>query len=87
MIDPERVKPKITKKIFAQGEDKKSLLYNFLEQFLILLDTENFILHKVKKIKIIENKLTAEVIGDFITEKYELKSDVKAVTYNEMEIK
>lgn len=87
MISPETVEPKITKKISAKGKDKKALLYNFLEQFLVLLDIESFILHEVKEIKITGNKLTAEVVGDFITNEYELKSDVKAVTYNHMEIK
>ncbi|MFA5176122.1 MAG: archease [Candidatus Nanoarchaeia archaeon] len=87
MISPELVEPKITKKITASGKDKKALLYNFLEQFLVLLDIESFILHEVKNIKITGNKLTAEVVGDLITDKYSLKSDVKAVTYNHMEIK
>ncbi|MDD5133053.1 MAG: archease [Candidatus Nanoarchaeia archaeon] len=87
MISPELVESKITKKITASGKDKKALLYNFLEQFLVLLDIESFILHEVKNIKITGNKLTAEVVGDLITDKYSLKSDVKAVTYNHMEIK
>ncbi len=87
MTDPEKVKGNIVKKIQIKGNDKKSLLYNFLEELLILLDTENFILHEVKKIKIKENELTAELIGDELNNNYEVKSDVKAVTYNNMEIK
>ncbi len=87
MIDPKKVNPKITKEVNVKGNDKESLLYNFLEELLILLDTENFILNNVKELKIKGNSLKANLIGDELNNKYELKSDVKAITYNEMFIK
>ena len=81
-----KIKPKIEKKIVVDGIDQKSLLSNFLEKILFLLDTEGFLLNKVKKIKIEKNKLNAILIGDGINS-YELFGEVKAVTYNEMFIK
>jgi len=91
MFDPEKIQEKITKSISIKGSDLKSLLYNFLEELLYLIDTESFIVHKVTGIKIGEiNKkhiLTATLIGDKISDKYENIGSVKAVTYEEMEIK
>ena len=87
MTDYKKVKSKITHKIKVKGIDKKSLLYNFLEQLLILLDSESFLLHEIKNLKIKDNELTAELIGDKFNNNYNIKINIKAVTYNEMEIK
>lgn len=95
MFDPEKIKPKIEKKISVEGNDEKQLLCNWLQQFLILLDTESFILHSIKKISIKTDKKKAEqklrlnavVTGDKYSDKYETLGSVKAVTYNHMEIK
>ena len=73
------------KKIKVQGKDYESLLYNFLEEILILLE-KGFLTSKIK-VKIKEknkNKiLEAELLGDS-TKNYEISVDVKAVTYNQM---
>lgn len=87
MTDYNKIKSKIKHKISVNGKDKKALLYNFLEQLLILLDTEKFLLHKIRNIKIKDNELTAELIGDKFNNQYNIKINIKAVTYNKMEIK
>lgn len=87
MTDTNKIKPFIEKKVEVKANDNEGLLYGFLEQLLILLDTEGFLLNKVKKITIKDNKLNAIVVGDRFKEGYELHGDVKAVTYHEMEIK
>ncbi len=73
-------------KINAEGRDFESLLYNFLEELLILFDSKGFFLSSVENLKIENNKLIAEVTGDN-AENYEITIDVKAVTYNEMFVK
>ena len=80
-----KIKSKKKIKITVKGRDFESLLYNFLEEFLVLFDSENFFLSKIDKIKIDKKnfKLRAEVSGDN-TENYEMSTYVKAVTYNEM---
>ncbi len=91
MIKPETVEPKITKNISVNGTDLKSLLYNFLEELLFLIDAEFFIMHRVASIKINpmgkKYMLNATIEGDKLSEKYSTTGDVKAVTYNEMEVK
>tara|TARA_Y100000310_G_scaffold344510_1_gene457646 strand:- start:708 stop:1118 length:411 start_codon:yes stop_codon:yes gene_type:complete len=87
MVDPASIDQKVEKKVSAKGEDIKSLLYDFLEQLLVLLNG-GFLLHSVKEISISNDKaLKATVIGDMYKEKYDVTSEVKAITYHEMEIK
>jgi len=83
---PEKVKPKIKKEINISGNDYYSLLYNFLEELLFLLDSEEFILSKIENLKIKNNNLSAVLFGDKASN-YNVEGYVKAVTYNEMEIK
>jgi SHS2 domain-containing protein len=80
-----KIKPKTTKQITLSGTDTKNLLYKFLEEFLYLLDSEDFIFSEIKDLKIKNNTLTATVLGDK-TENYKISNEVKAITYNEMEI-
>jgi SHS2 domain-containing protein len=83
------VAPKIKKEISLVSENKESLLYDFLEQFLYLLDAKSFIISKAPIVKI-EKKgkkfsLNANLIGDN-AKNYIFTNDVKAITYNEMKI-
>lgn len=87
IITKDKIKPLIKRKIKARGKDNESLLYNFLEEFLFLMDSENLILSKVSKIKIDKKKfeLTAVCYFDNI-KNYKTMTDVKAITYNEMRV-
>jgi SHS2 domain-containing protein len=87
ITDYSKIEPKVEKTIEVSSEDEKALLYDFLEQFLILLDSEDFLLNSVKKIKIEKLKLKAVVVGDTELDKYKTETHIKAVTYQEMEIK
>lgn len=84
-----KVKGKIKKKICVKGKDKESLLYDFLEEFLFLLDSENFILSSINNLKISERAgsyiLTCEATGNDANN-YNFTNNVKAITYNEMKI-
>jgi SHS2 domain-containing protein len=66
-----------------EGKDKPSLLYSFLEQFLIMLDSQNFLVSKIKSIEIKDGVLSCVVLGDKC-ENYCFTNDVKAITYSEM---
>lgn len=82
-----KVKSKMKKKIKVKGRDLESLLYNFLEELLFLLDTENLFLSKIK-IKIDEKKLElGGIVEGDLASNYKISLDVKAVTYNSMFVK
>lgn len=85
VMSDDKVKEKIKRKFNVSGKDYESLLYNFLEEFLFLLDSENFFVAKVK-VKINKFSLEAEAVGDSV-KNYETNLDVKAVTYNNMFVK
>ncbi len=80
------VKERIKKKIKTKGKDFESLLYNFLEEILYLLDAEDFLISKVSSIKINKFTLAAVISGDDASD-YEFTNSVKAITYNEMFVK
>lgn len=71
-----------------KGKDIESLLHDFLEEFIYLLDAEKFLYSEFKELKIDEENLTlkATISGD-MEENYKFTNDVKAVTYNEMVVK
>lgn len=88
MVETAKVKPKSTKKIAAKGSDLQSLLQQFLEQFIILLDTDNFFLAKINEMTIKKGSggysLTAVAVGDEAKNYETIGPQVKACTYNSM---
>ena len=90
ILNTEKVQPKIKKKITIETKHLKALLYDFLQELLILFDSEHFAVHKIEHLEI-EQKGSdyvrrATAVGDN-AQHYEILSGVKSVTYNEMEIK
>jgi SHS2 domain-containing protein len=85
------IKRKQEKEFRVKGKDYESLLYNFLEEFLYLLDAEDFLLSEIKKIEIKKSKekgyiLKAKILGDKAS-RYRFTNDVKAITYNDIFVK
>lgn len=76
------------RKISVKGHDLESLLLEFLEEFIFLLEAKYFLFGKVGKIKIDKSKFTleAEVWGDSAS-RYKFNNKAKAITYHEMLIK
>ena len=91
MVNTAAVKAKVSHNIKAGGSDLPSLLQQFLEQFIILLDTNNFFLAAVKKIAIKKSGrgylLSAAVAGDEAKNYETIGPQVKACTYNSMFVK
>jgi SHS2 domain-containing protein len=73
------------KSFVVDGPDQEVLLYNFLEEFLFLLDAEEFLVSKIRSIEVGDGKISCVVSGDK-AENYVFTNDVKAITYNEMVI-
>jgi len=89
MINTEQIELTIKKKIAVDGNDLKSLLFNWLNELLIYVDSENIAFSKFN-VKINEKKLklNATCSGEKINrKKHETRTAVKAATYHIMEIK
>lgn len=78
-----KISPSMGKVIDIKGDDTSSLLYNFFDELVYLVDADHFIVSKAQ-ITLRGNNLHAELFGDK-TDKYNLKQ-VKAATYAEMSI-
>jgi SHS2 domain-containing protein len=78
------IKSKRGKVVEVQGTDTLSLLYNFIDELIYLVDAEHFAPAKAS-ILLRGNNLKAEIFGDD-TKNYHL-THVKAATYADMEIK
>ncbi len=75
---------KLNKKKFKiKGKDKEKLLYNFLEEFLFLLEAKSFLVAEVKIISVKKNKIVCVVLGDK-AENYKFTNNVKAITYSDI---
>jgi SHS2 domain-containing protein len=61
----------------------EELLYDFLEEFIVFLDSEDFLVSKIKSLEIRGNSLKCIVLGDE-AKNYKFTNDVKAVTYSDM---
>jgi SHS2 domain-containing protein len=70
------------KTITVKGNDRKALLYAFIEELLFLIDTQHFIACK-GTVLLRGNNLQAELYGDD-TNNYQLES-IKAPTFAEMQ--
>jgi len=86
MTDITKIKPKIKKHIVVNSSGKQAMLYDFLEELIFLMDTEAFLLHEVKNLKITGSTLDADAYGDK-GDGYDVHTQVKAITYNDMFIK
>ena len=91
MTDISRIEPLIEKNIVVKGFDKYSLLYNWLESLLVYFDSEGLIFgdFKVNRISSCNSELVLEgkAFGEvFNLKKHEPRTEVKAVTYSQMEI-
>jgi len=79
----EKINSKKGKVIEVKGNDNESLLYNFFDELIYLLEAENFLATKAS-VLLRGNNLKAELFGDEASN-YDLNL-VKAATYSEMKI-
>lgn len=86
ITDTKKVKPKVKKEFSLEAQDKESLLYDFLEELLVLHEASNYLFSKFK-VEVNNHSLKAEVWGEKIKDSHELRNLVKAVTYHDMIVK
>lgn len=90
MVKTKEVGSDIAINFSIEGIDLKSLLFNFIDEFIFHLDTQNFFLSKIEEIKITKKGekylLDARVLGDDANKYDTIGPQVKAATYNQMKI-
>ena len=88
IIDDTKVDESIQKKLTVEGKDLDYLLYNWLEEIIILTITDGF---AIKRFKLDVKKepfvINAELFGENIDiKKHGFKVEIKSPTFHEMEI-
>lgn len=81
----EKIKKNKMKVISVSGDDNESLLYNFVDEILYLLDAENFLVSGAE-VTVRGRNLRAEIAGDDASN-YKGLDHIKAATYSEMYVK
>ena len=89
ILDSSKVEENDSKKLIVKGKDLKYLLYNWLEEMIILTITDGFAGKKIvlEITKDDEYEINAEIFGEVIDlTKHEFKVEIKSPTFHEMEI-
>jgi SHS2 domain-containing protein len=90
MTDTREIKQNIKKEFQIESEDEYALLYDWLSEFLVILDSE-FLMFSKFKVEI-EKKLEKYILNgtawgeEFDPQRHESRDEVKAVTYHLMNI-
>ncbi len=91
ITDTSKIEPKIERKIEVKSEDECALLYDWLSEFLVLLDVDFLVFSKFEvKINKEEDGLSLKATAwgeEFNPEIHESRAEVKAVTYHLMDVK
>ena len=90
ILDSSKVDENDSRKLVVEGKDLKYLLYNWLEEIIILTITDGFAGKRIV-IDILKNEnyeIHADIFGEMINlKKHEFKVEIKSPTFHEMEIK
>ena len=89
ILDSSKVEENSSRNLIVKGKDLKYLLYNWLEEMIILTITDGFAGKRIL-LEITENedyRINAEIFGEVIDlKKHEFKVEIKSPTFHEMEI-
>ena len=89
ILDSSKVEENSSKKLIVKGKDLRYLLYNWLEEMIILTITDGFAGKRIL-LEITKNddyRINAEVFGELIDlKKHKFKVEIKSPTFHEMEI-
>ena len=90
ILDISKVDENNSRKLIVKGKDLKYLLYNWLEEMIILTITDGFAGKRIL-LEITKNgnyQIDAEIFGEAIDlRKHDFKVEIKSPTFHEMEIK
>ena len=89
ILDISKVEEEYSKNLIVRGKDLKYLLYNWLEEMIILTITDGFAGKRIL-LEITNNEeyqINAKIFGETMNlRKHEFKVEIKSPTFHEMEI-
>jgi SHS2 domain-containing protein len=87
-VDLKTIEPKEAQEIEVEAEDASILMHHWLSELLYWFTAKGWVFGKFEFEEISETKLKAKAWGErFEDSKHQLKTDIKAVTYHQLEVK
>jgi len=87
ITDPGRLQSDHIKQLVVTGADRNDLMMNWLREILYLWHGMEILVKRALVRQITEVRLTADLEYDFYAQgKYEIKNEVKAVTYHQLDV-
>ena len=87
MADPETVEERFSRKVEVESPDKESLVVDWLNELLYIVDVERLLFRRFEVAKVAGNSLQAEGYGEYIDPaKHRLGTGVKAATYHMLSV-
>ncbi|MHB8104635.1 MAG: archease [Dehalococcoidales bacterium] len=81
------VKEKESRRIEINGDDKESLLFEWLNSLLYYFDVETLLFKKFDIIEFSDNRLVAQCYGEkYNPARHQLKTGIKSATYHMLEV-
>ncbi len=88
MVDTNNIEINKEREISVVATDIESLLVEWLNEIIYLLETEDFLFRDFEILKVEANKLRATGFGEtFLADKHVVEQQVKACTYHLLELK
>lgn len=86
-LDPASVDERERFRLTVDGEDPESLLVNWLEEVLFTFEVERFAPCDARIEAITESRVSGELLGEpFDPDRHATRSEIKAVTWHDLEI-
>lgn len=87
ITETSKIQSRESRTVFVPALDRENLLVRWLTEILYLYDAEKFLTCNAKFTSLSDNSLKAIVYGErYISDKHNLKLDVKAITYHQLKI-
>jgi|SRR5579859_1622172 len=84
MVAPEQVRLQVSREIAAEGRDEVSLLIAWLNELVVLFDSEYLLLRQFEIDDITETRVRGRACGEpYDVQRHDLSSAIKAVTWHE----
>ena len=88
MVDTYKVEKKVEEKVYVEGHDLESLMFNWLSELLYICDSKNLAFSEFN-VNIDEQNFKLEAVckgEEILPDKHGTKTVVKAATYHQMKI-
>jgi SHS2 domain-containing protein len=87
MVAPEQIEARVSREVSAEGHDLVALLISWLNELILLFDTDYLLLNEFRISDFTGTHLRATVSGEpYDATRHDLSSAIKAVTWHEASV-